>query len=122
MLWVIHNFTNLGKTHEWGAYFGVHRVAFLLATCQNPPEPHEQSAAMWAAENPEEFFYAQRAEALGVQSRGGDRKSEINTPNGAKIPSQEEHADSIGVGHRTVNRWERDRKEINTEVAMQKIL
>jgi len=58
----------------------------------------ERSAAMWAAANPEEFFYEQRAEALGVQSRGGDRKSEINTPNGVKIPSQEDcsGADSGG--------------------------
>jgi transcriptional regulator with XRE-family HTH domain len=62
-----------------------------------------------------EFFYAQRADALGVQSRGGDRKSEINTPNGAMVPSQEEHADAIGVGQRTVNRWEKDRKEIKAD-------
>ena len=65
-----------------------------------------------------EFFYVQRAEALGVQERGGDRKSEeakINMPNGVLVPSQEVHADAIGVGHRTVARWEADRKEIKAD-------
>ena len=51
-----------------------------------------------------EYFYVKRAEALGVQSRGGDRKSEINTPNGAMIPSQEDHADALGVSKSTIER------------------
>ena len=54
----------------------------------------------------------QRADALGVQSRGGDRKSEINAENSAMAPSQAEHAESIGVHRDTVTKWEKDRKEI----------
>ena len=62
--------------------------------------------------NPEkEFFYAQRAEALGVR----ERKDNQHTPNGASSPSQEDHADALGVGHRTVNRWENTRKEIKAD-------
>ena len=59
-----------------------------------------------------EYFYVKRAEALGVQSRGGDRKSEINVSNDTMIPSQEDHADALGVSRPTVARWEKDRKEI----------
>ena len=42
-----------------------------------------------------EYFYVKRAEALGVQSRSGDRKSEINVTNVTMIPSQEDHADAF---------------------------
>jgi transcriptional regulator with XRE-family HTH domain len=62
-----------------------------------------------------EFFYAQRAEALGVQSRGGDRKSEINVTNVTMVPSQEDHAEALGVARETVNRWENTRKEIMSD-------
>ena len=54
------------------------------------------------------FFYAQRANALGVRTRADNQ----HTPDGASTPTQAEHADALGVGHRTVNRWEKDRKEI----------
>jgi len=62
-----------------------------------------------------EYFYVKRAEALGVQSRGGDRKSEINVSNDTMIPSQEDHADALGVSRPTVARWEKDRKEIMSD-------
>jgi len=63
-----------------------------------------------------EFFYVQRANALGVQSRGGDRKSEINPTNVGMVPkSAREHADDIGVTDRTVERWEETRKEIKAD-------
>ena len=66
--------------------------------------------------NPEkEFFYVQRAEALGVQSRGGDRRSEINVTNVTMVPSQEDHAEALGVARETVNRWENTRKEIKAD-------
>jgi hypothetical protein len=63
-----------------------------------------------------EFFYAQRANALGVQSRGGARKpdeAKITPSNDGMIPkSAKEHADDIGVSQPTVERWETDRKDI----------
>ena len=60
-----------------------------------------------------EYYYAKRAAALGVRNREDSLKqNSTDTPNGATVPSQEEHADALGVGHRTVNRWEKDRKEI----------
>jgi ParB-like chromosome segregation protein Spo0J len=65
-----------------------------------------------------EFFYVQRAEALGVNHRGGDRKSEeakINPTNVGMVPSAKDHAEAIGVTDRTVERWEADRKEIKSD-------
>ena len=62
-----------------------------------------------------EFFYVQRANALGVQSRGGDRKSEINPSFDGMVPTAADHAEAIGVSKPTVERWERDRKEIKSD-------
>jgi len=62
-----------------------------------------------------EFFYAQRAEALGVQERGGNGNNQHqsgNVVNTTLAPSQEEHATDLGVHRDTIARWERDRKEI----------
>ena len=66
-----------------------------------------------------EYYYAKRADALGVQGRGGDRKSgevNINPTNVGMLPkSAKEHADDLGVTERTVERWEADRKEIMSD-------
>ena len=65
-----------------------------------------------------EFFYVQRAEALGVQERGGERGNQYqsgNVTNVTMAPSQEDHAESLGVRRETVNRWEKDRKEIKSD-------
>lgn len=62
-----------------------------------------------------ELFFSKRAGVLGVQERGGDRQSEeskSNRPNGPLVPSQAEHASALGVGQRTIRRWDKDRKEI----------
>ena len=65
-----------------------------------------------------EFFYVQRADALGVQERGGERGNQYqsgNVTNVTMAPSQEDHAESLGVRRETVNRWEKDRKEIKSD-------
>jgi transcriptional regulator with XRE-family HTH domain len=69
-----------------------------------------------------DYFYVSMANAIGVQSRGGDRKSEYAKINGQDyplIPSQQEHAANLGVSHKTVKNWEADRKVIfsNPEMA-----
>jgi hypothetical protein len=63
--------------------------------------------------NPEkEFFYVQRAEALGVRTRADNQhpKNFGSTP-----PSAKEHAYVLGVTERTVENWEADRKEIKSD-------
>ena len=68
-----------------------------------------------------EYYYAKRAAALGVRNREDSLKqNSTDTPNGATVPSQEEHADALGVGHRTVSRWEKDRKEIMSDPELAK--
>jgi hypothetical protein len=85
-------------------------MVFLVADCYDVVTS-ENVARRHLNNKEKEFFYVQRAEALGVQSRGGDRKSEINR----LIPTQAEHAEAMGVGEATIRRWERDRKEIKAE-------
>ncbi|MDB3873630.1 helix-turn-helix domain-containing protein [bacterium] len=65
-----------------------------------------------------EYYYAKRAAALGVQGRGGDRQLEeakSNVSNDTMVPSQEDHADALGVSRPTIARWEKDRKEIMSD-------
>lgn len=59
-----------------------------------------------------EFFYAQRAEAIGVRENGSHKRFEEGVTNVIATPSQQEHADDLGVTRETVNRWEKDRKDI----------
>tara|TARA_R110000796_G_scaffold209430_1_gene325738 strand:+ start:37 stop:909 length:873 start_codon:yes stop_codon:yes gene_type:complete len=59
------------------------------------------------------FFYAQRATALGVRKREDSLKqNSTDVSNDTTVPSQEEHADALGVSRPTIARWEKDRKEI----------
>jgi len=59
------------------------------------------------------FFYVQRATALGVRKREDSLKqNSTDVSNDTTVPSQEEHADALGVSRPTVARWEKDRKEI----------
>lgn len=70
-----------------------------------------------------EFFYAQRAEALGVRKREDSLKqNSSDAENSATAPSQQEHADSIGVHRDTVTKWEKDRKEIVADPELSKIM
>jgi len=53
-----------------------------------------------------------------VQVNGGDRKSEeakISPTNVGVVPSAKDHAEALGIADRTVERWERDRKEIKSD-------
>lgn len=65
-----------------------------------------------------EFFYVQRANAIGVQSRGGNGSNQHKSGNvknftlANSAPSQSEHADDMGVTRRTVANWEDTRKEV----------
>ena len=58
-----------------------------------------------------EYYYAKRAAALGVRERTDNQ----HTPTSVSSPSQAEHAKSLGVHLNTVNRWEKDRKEIMSD-------
>lgn len=65
-----------------------------------------------------EYYYAKRAEALGVRERGKtwDSRTQDNiVVNTTIIPSQQDHAGSLGVHRDTIARWEKDRKEIMSD-------
>jgi len=69
-----------------------------------------------------EEFYAKRAKALGVQRRGGDRKSDkINVSNDTMVPSREDHAKALGVGTATVSRWEANRQAIEADPELREL-
>jgi len=60
-----------------------------------------------------EHYYAKRAEALGVRNREDSLKqNSTDVSNDTTVPSQEDHADALGVSRPTIARWEKDRKEI----------
>ena len=56
-------------------------------------------------------FYIHRAEVLGVRTKADNQHVSIDTSS----PSQEKHADELGVSRPTIARWERDRKNIKSD-------
>ena len=53
-----------------------------------------------------------------MQERGGNGNNQYqsgNVVNTTIAPSQEEHADAIGVSRPTIARWEKDRKQIMSD-------
>lgn len=78
----------------------------------------------WSSEE-KEYHYVKTSEALGVQSRGGDRGNQYqsgNVSNDTMAPSQQDYADSLGVSRPTVARWEKDRKEIKSDPELSKVM
>ena len=55
-----------------------------------------------------EYYYAKRAEALGVRTKAENQ----HVSNDTSSPSKGGHADALGVSRPTIARWEKDRKEI----------
>lgn len=85
---------------------GTREEAVLEVTKEQVDRGHWNDAA-------KNFFYAQRANALGVRKREDSLKQNSADPtNVGTVPSAKEHADDLGVTERTVERWEKDRKEI----------
>lgn len=58
-----------------------------------------------------EYYYAKRAAALGVRTKAENQ----HVTNVTSSPSQEEHADTLGVSRPTIARWEKDIKDIMSD-------
>ncbi len=90
---------------------GTFDAAVNYVTSENVARRHLSNAE-------KEFFYVQVANALGVQSRGGDRGNQYqsgNPKNFGMAPSAKEHAEALGVTDRTVENWENTRKEVMSD-------
>ena len=63
-----------------------------------------------------EYYYAKRAEDLGVRNREDSLKqNSTDVVNTTTVPSQQDHAETLGVHRDTIARWEKDRKEIMSD-------
>ena len=63
-----------------------------------------------------EYYYAKRAAALGVRNREDSLKqNSTDVVSTTTVPSQQDHAKSLGVHRDTIARWEKDRKEIMSD-------
>ncbi len=62
-----------------------------------------------------EYFYIKKVEVCGVKTHGGDRGNQYKCgkpKNFGLAPSASKHASELGVTKRTLENWEKDRKEI----------
>jgi len=76
---------------------------------------HDVNDTRPITQDDKKFFLVRRMNALGVQDRGGDRKSEdakINRSNDRLVPTLEEHAKAAGVSEITARRENKERKEV----------
>ena len=90
-------------------FVGTRQEAIDFVTSENVNRRH--------LSNPEkEFFYVQRAEALGVRKREDSLKQNSTDPsNEGTAPTAKQNADALGVSRATVERWEDQRKEIYSD-------
>jgi len=98
----------VGVDPIFAEFQGTKEEAIAYVTSENVARRHLNNRE-------KEFFYAKRADALGVNPKGSNQHP---TNVGTSIPSASDHADSIGVAGRTVERWEKDRKEIKADPAL----
>lgn len=93
---------------EYEVFEGTTQEAISFVTSENI------NRRMLSKEEKEEF-YVHRANASGVQTRGGNGNNQHqsgNTQNCGIAPSQKDHADALGVHVNTISNWEKDRKEV----------
>ena len=63
-----------------------------------------------------EYYYAKRAAALGVRNREDSLKqNSTDVVSTTTVPSQQDHAKSLGVHRDTIARWEKDIKDIMSD-------
>lgn len=84
---------------------GTFDAAVNYVTSENVARRHLSNAE-------KEFFYIQRANVLGVLSKGSNQHTQKC---GTSAPSQGEHAKDMGVHVNTITNWEDTRKEIMSD-------
>ena len=85
----------------------------------------ERTAAMWAAANLEDFHKTKEANprvrtVRGLHTKWKEEQKSTDVKNFTTAPSQEEHADAMGVSLEMVEGWELDRQAILADPELSK--
>lgn len=100
---------NAGVDPIFAEFQGTKEEAIAFVTSENVARRHLNNKE-------KEFFYVQLTDYLGVRKREDTLKqNSTDVTNVTTAPSQENHADTLGVARETVNRWEKTRKEIKSD-------